>query len=395
MKTSKKVLAVFMSVFMLLASFGCMAFAKTSEDVDTHLQFNKNGEFKIVQFTDIQDDFPLMTITKKLIRKALDTQNPDLVVLTGDNINVGAGKSMVTAPLAINEFMSIFEEYGVPVAVVFGNHDTEGSITRATQIGMYEKYSCFIGCTGEELDGYTSGTYYVPVYSSADKNDMAYNLWMIDSGDYNTVNDLGGYAAVSEEQIEWYKKTEARLSEANGGVPVPSLVFQHIVVPEIFDALEVADASDSAVVEKNDVFYKLPAGAVGTLIETPCPPNYNTGEFDAFRDNGDVAAIFFGHDHLNSYEVEYEGIVLCNTPGTGFSSYNGVENGFRVITLHEDDTAALDTQVVTYLEMFEGDEEALALFDFSSETTDFLTKVKGFFKYVIILIQNALASFKA
>lgn len=274
-RKSAKFISVIMAVLMIAGIFAVSSFAATSEEVDTHLQFNDNGEFRIMQVTDLQDGSPMKLITKNLLKKAIETLNPDLIVLTGDNINTTAGKSSTYA-WAINEFMSIFEGYGIPVAAVFGNHDAEGNNSRAEQMKVYEKYDCFIGCAGEDMGNYTSGTYYVPLYSSADAEDMVFNLWMMDSGDYNKENDLGGYAALSLPQIEWYKAKEAELAEKNGEV-VPSLVFQHIVVPEIFDALEVAD-EETAECSNGDRYYKLPEGATGAVPEFPCPPSYNNGD---------------------------------------------------------------------------------------------------------------------
>lgn len=382
---SKKVLAVILAVVLAFGALSVAVFAKTSAEADTHLQFDENGEFKIMQIADMQDGFPMKTITKNLMRKAIETENPDLIVLTGDNINSSAGESALIYAPSINEFMSIFEEYGIPVAAVFGNHDAEGNISRAQQMEVYEKYDCFVGCAGEDMGNYTCGTYYVPLYSSTDADDMVFNLWMIDSGDYNRENDLGGYAAVTKSQIDWYVKAEAELAAANGGEVVPSILFQHIVVPEIFDALEPADAETGTCTNGTN-YYKLPEGAKGKLPEYPCPPNYNNGEFDALYENGNVLGIFFGHDHYNTYEVDYKGIKLCNTPGVGFASYNGIDNGVRTITLHEDDLTTFDTEVVTYLELFEGDETAMAFFELNSESTDVLTKIIAFFKYLFLAV---------
>ncbi|MBQ8209646.1 MAG: metallophosphoesterase [Clostridia bacterium] len=389
LKKTMKFISVIMSIAMLVGIFACVSFAKTSEEVDTHLQFNEDGEFKILQIADMQDSYPQKNITKNLIRASIEAEQPDLIVLSGDNINSGAGESALIAPLAINEFMSIFEEYGIPVAAVFGNHDAEGKVSRAQQIEMYEKYDCFIGCSGVDFGDYTSGTYYVPLYSSTDANDMIFNIWMIDSGDYNRENDLGGYAAVTKAQIEWYNETYAALAEANGEA-VPSIVFQHIVVPEIFDALEVTDAQSGTIsseINGEMVYYKLPEGSVGVLPEWPCPPDYNNGEFSAFVANGDVQAIFFGHDHLNTYEVEYQGIKLCNTPGVGFASYNGENVGVRTITLYEDDLENFSTEVHTYFDYLDTDADRY-LYELYSDTTDVMTKIKAFFLYVFEMLKG-------
>ena len=74
MKMSKKVLSVFLACMMLFTAIACVASAKTSAEADTHLQFNADGEFKILQIADMQDGFPMKLITKNLIKKAIETE---------------------------------------------------------------------------------------------------------------------------------------------------------------------------------------------------------------------------------------------------------------------------------------------------------------------------------
>ena len=67
---------------------------------------------------------------------------------------------------------------------------------------------------------------------------------------------------------------------------------------------------------------------------------YETGievnvQFDALVNQGDVVAMFFGHDHVNSFIVEHEGIDLVNTPGAGFGSYGDDGRGVRIIDIKE------------------------------------------------------------
>lgn len=389
LKKSTKVISVILSIVMLAGVLACAAFAATSEEADTHLQFNEDGEFKILQIADMQDSWPMKLITKNLIKAAVETEQPDLIVLSGDNINTGAGKSAITAPMAINEFMSIFEEYGIPVAAVFGNHDAEGDISRFEQIGMYEKYDCFIGCSGVDFGNYTSGTYYIPLYSSADANDMAFNIWMIDSGDYNRENDLDGYAAVTKAQIEWYVETSKAIEEANGE-KIPSVMFQHIVVPEVYNYLALADENTEGAVKKySDTYYVLPEGTKGVMAEAPGSPMYSNGQFDAVVERGDVIAMFFGHDHVNTYELDCGDIWLCNSPGIGFSSYNSEVVGVRTVTINEDDPWNFETEVCSYFDYFDYEDDAARyLYELNSDTTDTLTKFKAFFLYVFAIIED-------
>ncbi|MCR5522385.1 MAG: metallophosphoesterase [Clostridia bacterium] len=387
----KKVLSIIMSAVLVCSACAAFAFAKTSEEADTHLQFGKDGKFRIMQISDIQDYFPMKGITKKVLKKALAEYPVDLIVLTGDNI-ASSTRVKPYAALAINEFMSIFESLGTPVVMVYGNHDDESTTAdKAYQLSVYERYKCFIGCAGEDFGEDNLGTYYVPIYSSSDKNKMVNNIWMIDSGNYNNENDLGGYGCVTTKQIEWYKSASEKLERENGG-KIPSLMFQHIVVPEIWDALDEHDEQVEGSVEHGGKFYTLPEGAKGVLGETPCPPNYTNGQFDAVLERGDVMAMFFGHDHVNSYEINYKGVDLCNTPGVGFRSYNSEEEGVRLITLSENSPGTYETEVVTYFELFDRDDEAAYnLFMSDSSTVDDSEHFGYYMKYILAAIKALFA----
>ena len=80
---------------------------------------------------------------------------------------------------------------------------------------------------------YGSGTHNLPIYASKG-NDIKFNLWLFDSNDYDREN--GGYDYVHQDQIDWYVKTSEEL-EKKAGHPVPSIAFQHIIVPEVAEHL--------------------------------------------------------------------------------------------------------------------------------------------------------------
>ncbi len=354
----KKIISIILSVAML---FGFAAMPASAE-TDKTLKFGEDGKFRILQFADIQDNAFLEYATYQFIRDSVEATQPDLIVLTGDNISGGGSPTKGLAKLAIWRYMSIFEKAGVPVAAVFGNHDSEGPATKEDQMAMYESFDCFVGCEGEDLTG--CGNYNLPIYS-ADGEKMLYNLWMIDSLTYNRhpedekdvayyENDLEGYACVHKDQIDWYVKKSNELKAANGGEPVPSMVFQHIIVPEIYDVL----AKDK------DGKWILPEGNDGELWEDPCPPHYSNGEFDAMVNQGDVVAMFFGHDHKNSFIVPHKGIDLVNTPGVGFSSYGDENRGARVIDLDVKDLSTYETEVVEWLDFYDAENNTTAMYTF-------------------------------
>lgn len=389
----KKVLCVFLSALFMLGMLGTAAFAKTSEEADTHLQYNEDGKFTIMQISDIQDFFFMRAPTKALLKAELEANPCDLIVLTGDNIS-SSSLTMGSANMAIWQFMSVFEELGTPVVITFGNHDDERTLAdKKLQLRMYEQYDCFIGCAGEDFGDTNLCTYYVPIYASDNAYQMKNVVWMIDSGTYNTENDRGGYACTTKAQIDWYKTKSAELEEKYGE-KIPGFMFQHIVVPEIWDALvEGEDTDPNGCVWHDGKCLVLPEGSKGRMGEGPCPPNYSNGQFAAAVERGDIMAMFFGHDHTNTYEIyDYQGIDLINTPGVGFNSYNSDDVGVRMIYLDESDPWSYETEVVSYFDLFDYDDDAARyLYKSDSSTVSDETHFAAFFKWIFACIKNFLS----
>ncbi len=375
----------------------------------------KDGKFKIMQIADIQENYVLNPDTIKLISLALDKEKPDLIVLTGDNVGAGWGFTYGALKMNINNFMSIFEQRKIPVAIVFGNHDDEGNILgKEMQWKIYESYDCFVGVAdSEEMAGF--GTYNLPIYSSADADKKAFNLWFFDSQTYNHENDLGGYGAVEKDQIDWYIRTEKALAAENGGTSVPSLAFQHIIIPEVYggafvmvyrllaeselEALGVTDgyipeldesryhiAEDGKIYEivgdesiynenydivRNGNIYVMPPEYIDedTFVnEDCCPPYYSNGQADAMVDNGNVLGLVVGHDHNNCFVVPYRGMDIIQTTTAGFGSYGDENRGVRVIELDEKDLSTYETEVVFLRELFDVDDPLMANRIIASDT---------------------------
>lgn len=382
-KSFRKVLAILLCAAVLIPCMLLGSFA--AENSDKTLQFNKDGKFTILNFSDIQDGYPMKPITKRYLKDTLNLVKPDLVVLTGDNIAGYRTKTKSASKNEIKEFMDIFKAANVKVAMVFGNHDDEDNAAdKAYQYEVYESYDNFIGGDYGKSSG-RLGTLNIPILSS-DGTKTAFNIWMTDSGTYNDENDKGGYGCVHKDQIEWYKETSAALKEANGGEPVYSINFQHIVVPEIWDALDEHDEKVDGSVEHGGKYYTLPEGAKGELGESPCPPEYTNGQFAAWLEQGDVIASVCGHDHINSYEIDYQGIKLINTPGIGFNSYNNHVVGSRVFVLDENNPQEFETYCLAYNDVYaEDDAVAQSLYELYSDETDTGTKIAAVFKYIFAL----------
>lgn len=322
----KKTFSILLSVLICLSMFTVCVGAAT-ESTDT-LQFNKDGTFKIMQVADIQDDHHLIPATLDFFRIAIESEKPDLVVLLGDNISgvpsdfEDIEKARKNTAKAIDCYMSFFEEIKMPVAIVFGNHDAENKVTKEEQMQMYMSYDCCLAIDeGPDISG--CGTYNLPVLSS-DGTKIAYNLWFFDSALYDEAKGISDN--IQQDQMDWYIKTSNELKEANGGVPVDSMAFQHIVPKEI-DKAEFLE---------------------GEVNEEPSHDSGESLQIPAMLNQGDVRAIFFGHDHVNTYTALYEGIYLINSPTSGFGSYGDMNRGLRFVTINENDTSKFETKLINY-----------------------------------------------
>ncbi len=381
----KKLVSILLAAVL---AFGVLMPAYAETNATEKLQFDKDGNFRIMQISDVQDGTFLTPAAKKFLKEVVVDAQPDLIVLTGDNISAGSATVGIHAidlqlvKRGINNYMSVFEEIGIPVAIVFGNHDAEEIVTKEEQMEFYTSYDCCIAVDeGEAL--YGCGTYNVPIYSSADASKVAYNLWMIDSNMY----DEDGYDHVHQDQLDWYVKTSNELKEQNGGKAVPSMMFQHIIVKEIYDIIEEIPATEKdnyEYVEDEGKYYtfKKDNYKTGELNEMPCPPSKNGGQFDAVVNQGDVVAMFFGHDHKNTFEVNYKGVDLVNSPTSGFGSYGDHGRGVRIIDIKENSTE-YETSVIKYLDFYADNNYMLAQFELYGNEFNAGEKILAFFKTII------------
>lgn len=306
----------------------------------------KNGLFKIMQIADTQEGAHVSPDTLNLIHTALNREKPDLVVYSGDQIwgkRSFKGNSN-TVERVLRELTEPVSSRNIPFAVCFGNHDRQVGLSNEEQFEIYKKLDGFIGESVPGIDGCGN-----QVIEIADGKDIKYLLYLIDSHTSLKI----GYDNVHQNQIDWYRKTRDEY-EKKCGKPVPSIVIQHIPVPEVMELLlEVKKSTKDAQqgfrnhAGKWYVLNRKMVNADGFMKESPADPMENSGEFAAMTEKGEVKGIYFGHDHNNSFNGKVNGVDLGYTQGAGFHVYGpGLDRGVRMINLKTD--GSFDTYDLRY-----------------------------------------------
>ena len=280
------------------------------------LKFNEDGTFKIAQFTDMHicvgkseyRDRELLKTFGRLSRIA-NQEKPDLLVFTGDVVTDGDGVK------GWDRLLDSLNRFQIPFCIMFGNHDPETRIPRKDMSAriVASPYSLnTLNKAGELAD------MELEVLSSRGKKASAL-LYCMDSHDYSKIKSVKGYGWFTPEQVSWLRDCCDRRTEANNGVPMNSLAFFHICLPEYSQAWDNPKRN-----------------SVGRAAEDECPGALNTGMFAAMVETGSVMGVFVGHDHDNDYVVAEKDIALGYGRFSGDdTTYNNLRPGSRLIVLEE------------------------------------------------------------
>lgn len=275
------------------------------------LRFRADGTFTIAQLTDLhwQDGGEDDLATSRLGDRVLGIERPDLVVFTGDVI---AGSGCADPAWALRSAVAPATSRGLPWAIVFGNHDDEGTLDRRALLEVAR--SC-PGCLAQAGPAGCSGVgNYRLLVTDPSGGRTAAALYFLDSGAYAPTS-VGGYDWVRRDQIAWYVEASTALTAATGA-PLPALAFLHIPLPEYDEVWSTRTC-------------------YGVKYEAVSAPRVNSGLFCALHEMGEVTGVFVGHDHLNDYWGDLHGIRLCFGRASGHHTYGreGMTLGARLIRL--------------------------------------------------------------
>lgn len=317
------------------------------EENDIPLFVKKDGKFKVIQIGDLHlgigkgecsDEFPKHEScdadpkTIKFIENVLDIESPNLVVFTGDQIM--GDRSVQDSESSLLKALAPVIERKIPWALVWGNHDDEGSLTRwqLSELTMHLPYSLFRISPKDTKDNSFGVGNYVHQVTDSSQQKALITLYFLDSHKYSRTGKIyPGYDWIKEAQWEYMKQIyDEKLSQniLKASIPHMSLAFFHIPLPEYLNL-----DSKTNLGEKNSF--------IGNLKEGVTAPKYNSGGVSALNHMG-VHVTSCGHDHCNDYclldDSDVKKIWLCYGGGAGEGGYAGYGGTERRIRIYEIDT---------------------------------------------------------
>lgn len=288
------------------------------------LRFGSDGKFKILQVADMHygtgsttgclDVLPSQKPcsdlnTTAFLDRMIRAEKPNLIVFTGDNIY---GHDTKEPTKSMDAAFGPAIASGIPWVAILGNHDQQSTLSREGVmkyiVGLKNTLSQVNPIGAKKIDGF--GNYNLEIggfNGSKFQNKSVLNLYLLDSGDYPAFPLIPGYDWIKHSQQVWFHKTSEKLqksymsdTDAQKG-PAPGLVYFHIPLPE---------------------FKKMDASSyIGQKQESVGSPIWNSGFFETLKNAGDVRAVFVGHDHVNDFCGNLDGIKLCYAGGFGYHAY--------------------------------------------------------------------------
>lgn len=261
---------------------------KTTESGITYDKENEiiyaNDTLDILQITDLHVNGAVdMPLTFSIIKRLVYRDTPDMIVITGDIFSSGASKGDV------DKLITFMEKLKLPWACVLGNHDDETPYSLEELSSLLENADYSLFKRGNLTDRY--GNYAYDVRFENGKNTQL--IFM------DTRSD-----GFTEESVEFYKSTVIASSERNGGKVMDNLLFYHIPLGELNEAVKAV-------------------GDGGKIREEICNQSNEVGFFDAVLELGATKAMIYGHDHINNAKINYKGVDFNYGLKSSTSSYNG------------------------------------------------------------------------
>ena len=249
------------------------------------LYTKESEDFVILNLTDFQlHDGKSTFTTFSVIDGLVNEYKPSLITVLGDTAeDDGTYGTKVNFKAIVDHIDAL----GIPWAPVFGNHDNEsyrepGSVKDSDNKWIIETFSSAKNCLFKvgPTDVRGNGNYIVNIVDKS-TNKIVKSLFFFDSGTQG----------VDRSHVGFYEDALAYCKDLNGGNTPESIVYMHIPLPEYMTVYQSGDY-------------------VGIAGEKPCIGNSTPAFFVKIKELGSTTHVVCGHDHINSFYSEYQGVFL-------------------------------------------------------------------------------------
>lgn len=301
------------------------------------LQKNPDKDFIILNLTDPQLGDPEWAeghsnrkILEYTVAELMQRVKPDLITISGD-------LAWACYTRAYDLLAELLEQYQIPWAPVWGNHDNqEGAEHVEFIVNRYQNYPHFLYEKGAPSMG--NGNYVIAI---EEEGKVVEGLIMMDSHDREDyVNDKGEqekvYSKLTAEQLNWYRAQIRSLKEK--GCDSATLIL-HIPIYAYREATKAAykqglDLMQITVeqAEGAECWNEGYEDSVGVQYEGICSYPEDDGVFAVIKEEGVTKRIIAGHDHANNWIIRYDGVQMIYGLKTGEGCYwNPRLNGGTVL----------------------------------------------------------------
>jgi 3',5'-cyclic AMP phosphodiesterase CpdA len=304
------------------------------------IYMSQDKPLRILQLTDIHLGCGVLCrrndkLAVQAIEQIVAAAGADFCVITGDLaypfVALGGSHNNLKPFEIVGEIMA---KAGLPWCAVFGNHDTERH-ARYTKDQLADYMLSLPDCHFAKGDTRLTGlgNYCIPLKDSEGRLVMA--LMFVDSNAYVSKSFFSGFDIIHQDQVDWYKETIKAMS-ADPAKPLPSLAFFHIPPKEIKTAWNhIIRGQNEATyhlgfVQEKDNYFGYPKTLEGTF-------------FPEMVRLGSCKGMFFGHDHLNTISVTYQGIRMTYGMSIDYFAYphmleKHTQRGGTLIDVYADGT---------------------------------------------------------
>lgn len=304
----------------------------------------KGTDFKILNITDthlvtVDWENPVVRDTFVAgIDALVDAAKPDLLTMSGDI-------AFAEWTGSYKYFGDLMNKYDIPWTICWGNHDHQAG---EEQLSVYEKqfleYSNFFYEPTREL-GVGSN-----VIAIDNGERVVHGLVMIDcfmpaSPSVPDDDPEKGKKILCPELIAWYEKQINMLKELGCN---ESTLITHVPLYEYRLAIDAArngkyDRHDVSFEDSFDEKYWNDGykDSFGVFHESyVCYSDSSVGLFDSMKRLGSTKHVLVGHDHINNFSINYEGIRLTYSIA---SSSHGLKKtvGGTLLTVNDEGRVSL------------------------------------------------------